>query len=126
MQDGTATLEACGSPNEKGTRSFEDPHRAATVSEARRLIAMHAWRWLQEGRLVSLADLMRALALVPCSLAATMQVRCASCWKIFFFFFKRYNCCIRVFLFVYCVRECVYLVLLADLIPDARSGGRAL
>lgn len=86
MQDGTATLEACGSPNEKGTRSFEDPHRAATVSEARRLIAMHAWRWLQEGRLVSLADLMRALALVPCSLAATMQVHCASCWKNFFFF----------------------------------------
>jgi hypothetical protein len=42
---------------------------------ARRLISEHAWYWLAAGHLLRLAELQRALSLVPCSLAALMQVR---------------------------------------------------
>jgi hypothetical protein len=43
----------------KGTRSFEDPHTgAATIEEARRRpIALHAWTWLEASYLVALADM---------------------------------------------------------------------
>ena len=46
---------------------------AAVATAARRLIAEYAWTWLAGGHLLRLADLQRALALVPCSLAALMQ-----------------------------------------------------
>jgi hypothetical protein len=48
---------------------------AAVAMAARRVISEHAWAWLSTGHLLRLADLQRALALVPCSLAALMQVR---------------------------------------------------
>lgn len=46
---------------------------AAVATAARRLIAEYAWTWLAGGHLLRLADLQRALSLVPCSLAALMQ-----------------------------------------------------
>lgn len=46
---------------------------AAVATAARRLIAEYAWTWLAGGHLLRLADLQRAMALVPCSLAALMQ-----------------------------------------------------
>ena len=52
----------------------DGPHSAAAAMRARCLIAGYAWRWLSSGHLLALVDLQRALALVPCSLPALMQV----------------------------------------------------
>jgi hypothetical protein len=58
----------------QGTTATEGPHSAAAAMKARRIIAAHAWSWLSKGHILQLADLLRALALVPCSLPALMQV----------------------------------------------------
>jgi hypothetical protein len=64
-------------------RAFAGPHSAAAAMQARAIIAEYAWRWLAEGRLLPLADLQRALALVPCSLPSLMQARPAySCCRL--------------------------------------------
>jgi hypothetical protein len=60
-----------------GNLAFEGPHSAAAAMQARRIISTCAWVWLSEGHLLQLADLQRALSLVPCSLPSLMQVRIA-------------------------------------------------
>ena len=59
---------------QRDPQAQEGPHSAAAAMQARRTIAAAAWEWLTDGHLLQLADLQRALALVPCSLPALMQV----------------------------------------------------
>lgn len=79
LRHGVAALLAVqaagdGAASDGGGDGSQPPDRSAAVATAaRRLIAEYSWTWLAGGHLLRLADLQRALALVPCSLAALMQ-----------------------------------------------------